>query len=223
MEESYPCPKMTPRQWISNVWYYYKWLILLGVVILSFLTISAVQFLMKTDPDITLLYVGPARVGEEDCANIISYAESFLEDFNGDGEIKADLLTIGVDFDYEKLSYREQIQAMEKYQSYTDEILVGDCCILLLDSNFFESLCNSGVLVNLYAVFEELPPSACHSYGLRLGDTSLHAQAGFSSLPADTVLCLKYASPLTNVDLEDQVEEDIYNLSMFRCFVEGIV
>ncbi len=222
MEENYPCPKMTPRQWVANFWYYYKWLILLGVVILSFLTFCMIQFAMKTDPDLSLLYVGPFQIGEKDCEKIISYTESCLDDFNGDGKRKSALVTISINSDISQLSYREQLQFAEKKQSYVDEILAGDCCFLLLDPAFFDSLQDSGALVNLYAVFEELPPSAVNSYGIRLGDTSLYAREGFSSLPADTVLCLKHASPLAEMDLNDQAAVNVYNLSMFRNFAKEL-
>ena len=94
MEETYICPKMTPKQWIANVWYYYKWMILLAIVVIAFLSICIVQFATKKDADMGILVVSGTPVKESTCSAIVSSAESFVHDTNCDGEVSVQINAI---------------------------------------------------------------------------------------------------------------------------------
>jgi hypothetical protein len=183
---------------------------------ITFILIAIVQYATKLNADVAVLCVGEHPISQLQSEKIAASVASRIEDQNGDDEIFVDIKTIRLYSDFDRLNEGEKIQALENHQSYSTEILSGDACILLLDEYFYLELADSGALVNLYEVFEELPSSAVDYYGLRLKDTPLYALDGFSQLPEDMVVCLKHASVYSPSDLEERVNEDIRNAAMFR-------
>lgn len=220
MAEIYPCPKMNFRQWVANFWYYYKWFVMLGLVFASLIGIATVQYFTKSDPDLSLLYVGPSDVSDAVCKKMITTTESSIYDVNGDGETSAALQTFVLLSDYDMLTSGQKIQAMEEYQGYSDEILSGDGAVLLLDEYFYSELAQNGALVNLYEIYSELPSSAVDSFGLRLGSTPLYKKDGFSSLPADTIVCLKYSAVVGKADPLEKAEADRMNRELFASLLK---
>ncbi len=221
MEEHYPCPKMTVKQWIANFWYYYKWLFIVSVIFIIFIGVCTVQYFSKIDPDVELLYVGSHRVSDQACDQITSYAKEFTKDVNGDGKSTAHIKTIHLIAEFDLLDQGEQIKAMQKYQSYSDEILGGDASVLLLDPYFYDELSQAGALINLYGVFGTLPENATDYYGIPLSKTILYAKEGFSTLPPETMVCLKFSGPVTSLSDEEKFDIDYENIAFFRSFLEG--
>lgn len=221
MEEKYPHPKLTPKQWIENFWYYHKWLFLTVLVFVTFILIATVQMFLKVDPDISFLYVGPKTLGEDDCENIALSSEAFFIDSNGDGEIKSNILTFTLSSDYDELTQGMREQALQEFQGYSDEILSGDATILLLDPYFYEQLAEQGALITLFDVFEEMPSSAVDYCGLELKKTPFAKLPGFSSLPEDTIVCLKIAPVGGEIGLEEQLEIDENTIKQFLALYEG--
>jgi len=221
MEEKYPHPKLTFQQWIANFWYYHRWMFIVVSVFVIFALIATVQYFTKEDPDLSILIVGEATVSQKQCDIISKISSERIDDANQDGSYYVDIRTIRLHSNFDLLNEREKVQAMESYQSYSDEILAGDGCILILDDYFYQELAGTGALINLYEVFSEMPESAVDYFGLRLGDTPLYQLDGFSSLPKDSILCLKYASVYSPNSLDKRVEEDVENMRLFRQLYEG--
>jgi len=221
MEEKYPCPKMTPKQWVENFWYYNKWFVLVGIVFLTLIIIASVQFFSKDEPDVGLTYAGATILSDDVCEKIIRSSEDSVSDVNGDGKSSVDFKNFVLHSDFELLKNEGQkIQAREEFKAYSDEILSGDGCILLLDKYFYEELAENGSLVNLYEIYTELPKSAVDFFGLRLGDTALFKKDGFSSLPADTIVCLKFAPVVGKESDEEKAIRDQLNRELFLELVE---
>ena len=221
MEEKYPCPPMTPKQWIANFWYYYKWFVMLGIVLVLLFGIATVQYFTKSVPDVSLLYVGEFSISDSDCKKIINSTEKVIPDVNSDGEVSVNLQSFALLSDYDYLTDGQKIQAMEEYQEYSDEILSGDGAILLLDEYFYTELAENGALVNLHEIFDELPDSAIDMFGVKLSKTSLYKKDGFSSLPKDTIVCLKFSSVITDKTEIERAEEDLINREIFKTLLES--
>ena len=218
MAEVYPHPKMTFGKWIENVWYYYKWFILLGIVVLTGIVIASVQFFSRTDPDASLLYVGPRVISEENCEKILSVVEKrMLSDPNGDGKLKAEMKTVALSTSYRELIGNE-LPGQTEYNAYLDyqnEILAGDGCILLVDPLFYEELKSDRAIMPLSDIFSELPDFA-KECGFRLQDLSLWKEDGFSTLPGNTVLCFRFASSYSIQDEAERLKIQEENLAVFR-------
>lgn len=216
MEERYDSPKMTPVQWIANFWYYHKWLFLLAVVVLIFLAICIVQYATKEDSDLSVLYVGPAAVSQVSCEEMSQELAGILQDVNGDGSVFCEVRTISQVPSFDRLPPSERNQAMELYRSYLAEILGGDSCLLLVDPYFYHRLSEMNALVSFYEISENFVDASLGDRGVYLKNTPLYQLAGFSSLPEDTVLCLKYFPVVSDFDFEERVEFDENNLNQLR-------
>lgn len=220
MAEIYPCPKMTPKQWIANFWYYYKWFVMLGIVVFTLIAICTVQFFFKADPDLGILYAGAIDVAERDCKEIIAFSESKISDQNGDGKISVSFQNFVLLSEYDLLTEGQQLQAKEEFQAYSDEILSGEASVLILDEYFYGALAEQGALINLYEIFSELPGSAVDYFGLKLSKTPLYKKAGFSSLPADSIVCLKASSAISDLSEIERLERDAANRELFSSLIE---
>ena len=220
MEECYPCPKLTPKQWIENFWYYNKWYVLVAIVFLSLIAIATFQFFKKSEADASILYAGASILSDDCCEKVIDSAQEKLFDVNDDGKVVVEMQNFVLSSDFDLLKNEGQrIQAREEFQAYSDEILSGDGCILLLDEYYYSELAQKGALVNLYEIYEELPKSAVDYFGLRLGDTSLYKLDGFSSLPEDTFVCLKFAPVVGKDSAEEKAIRDQYNRELFKSLI----
>ena len=187
-----------------------------GLVVATFIGIATVQYFTKAEPDVSILYVGSKNLSDADCRKIISSAKERISDWNDDGKIQVNLKNFVLLSDYDLLSHGQKVQAMEEYQEYSDEILSGDGAILLLDAYFFQELAQSGAIVNLYEVYDTLPEAAVGDFGLRLGDTALYQVSGFSALPKETVVCLKFSPVIGNRTPEERAYSDQVNREIFR-------
>ncbi len=223
MEEYYDCPKLTPKKWIENFWYYYKWFFLLGVVVVTFVTICTVQYFTKDDADCGILIVSKETVKGATCKNIVTTAEKMALDVNEDGKVSVIINAITLHSGLSILDRGEREQAREDYKRYSDEILAGESCILILDEYYFLSLAENGNLVNLHAIFPELPKEALNEYGIRLKDTALYSLDGFSELSGDMILCLKFAPVLSDMGEEERVNTEIANEETFRSLYKGVL
>lgn len=220
MEECYPSPKLTPKQWIENFWYYNKWYVLVAIVFLSLIAIATFQFFKKSEADASILYAGASILSDDCCEKVIDSAQEKLFDVNDDGKVVVEMQNFVLSSDFDLLKNEGQrIQAREEFQAYSDEILSGDGCILFLDEYYYSQLAQNGALVNLYEIYEELPKSAVDYFGLRLGDTSLYKLDGFSSLPEDTIVCLKFSPVVGKDSSEEKAIRDQYNRELFKSLI----
>ena len=221
MEEKYSSEKLSLNKWIANFWYYHKWLFLLGVVFVLFAVIATVQYAAKTEPDASLLYVGPQVISNAQADNIRNSVVSVMtEDPDGNGKKSVDLKTITLPSEYgEVLAQEVPIDAArDAYQAYSDELLAGDSCILLLDETFFLELSADGALMPLDEALGAQPENA-DAYGIRLKELKIRHLPGFSSLSGDTVLCIKYVSAQKKESLEELARIEEGNKSVFRDLV----
>lgn len=240
MEEKYPCPKMTPLQRIVNFWYYYKWFVLVGIVFLALIVIATVQYFKKDEPDIAILYAGPTILSDEACDQMTQSCENLIFDLNADGTVsvsmKAFVLNANEDlldsnqeafkngYDVQLLDGQvegRKIQGNEEFKAYNEELLYGESCLLLLDEALFNELAKAGFLVNLKdALGEDFPASAVGEFGVRLVDTKFCRKDGFTSIPFDTVVCLKTSIVMDGEEKEDSAQKNKQNIEIFRELID---
>lgn len=86
-------PELTPKQeqwrkW-KNWWYYYKWYVICGIILLGIIiniTGGYLGWWIKA-PDLQIAYVGKSELPSETVSALESAFTSIVSDFNGDGEI----------------------------------------------------------------------------------------------------------------------------------------
>ncbi len=190
--------KMTPAQWFENVWYHYKWQIIVGFLMIIFLAVSLLQCSQNDEPDVNILHVGPFYISPAAVTEIENTLGKLCDDYNGDGEFNADLLDItvnkfgnesaGVDvtnYDYQKNAYTR----------FQTEIRAGDAVIYLLDEEYFNICIQEGLLTPLNEVLDDayLPEvnEGYGEYGVYLSNLDAYELPGLCEVPATAILCLR--------------------------------
>lgn len=117
------------RKW-RNRWYYYKWYVLCGVILLGILVNAAGNALglWSKAPDFQIAYIGKTQLPQDTVSALEQAFASIAEDFNGDGTVIVQInqYTDGI----------PNADAETAYYEYASEIsLIGD--ISNCESYFF--------------------------------------------------------------------------------------
>lgn len=185
------------RGWASYVYEYYKWPILIGLVILFGIGAGVSQLRRAANPDLAVMYVGPFYLSPsyqtklEEQAAFLS-GEEIAGDYNGDGEYKFNLLDITVDYltDSEGMQYLydDGNSALTRFQT---ELRAGDAMLYFLEPYYYRQAKADGVLQPLAELGEAYAEKSFDGYGVYLGDLDGYLLEGFSRMPAGTVVCLR--------------------------------
>lgn len=188
--------KLSAREWIENMWYHYKWLIIFGFMMIVFVIISLFQFLATKDPDVNILHIGPMYISPAAAEMTETTLTAMSEDYNGDGEIKIEILDITVNkFGNESAgidpqNYDHNNTALQRFQT---EIRAGDTVIYALDKQYFDICVNEGLLEPLDEIIDDafMPEKTVDGYGVYISDLDAYELDGLSSFPETAILCLR--------------------------------
>ena len=211
------------KGWISHIWEYYKWPILIIGVILIGIIIGLRQALSSANPDLAVTYVGPFYLSVDNQNELRNeFAELAGEnqgDFNGDGEFKCSLLDLTItyvrDAEQNTYVYDEQNSVYTRFQT---ELRAGDTLLYFLDQRYYLEAKGEGILQKLDTVLEDASLSF-DGYGLYLGDLPCYSRPGFARMPAGTVVCLRQ-SPSQDAIRYNRTEDSWLNhVAILRAMV----
>ncbi len=193
MEES---KKISFKEWFENLWYHYKWVIILGGIMVVFLIVSLVQCTAKKDIDINILHVGPMTLSHDATELLKDNVASFSDDYTGDGEINVAIHDITVnkfgndEAGGERVNYDVNGKGMQQFQT---EIRAGKAVIYALDEEFFEICVQEGILTPFDQLFSksEMPENVIDGYGVKISELDAYKLEGFSELPEGAILCIR--------------------------------
>ena len=78
---------MTPEEKRKNWWYYYKWHVLIGAVLLGIVGSIVWNALSQVEPDYGIAYVGNSVLPDDTAAALEAGFAALGEDLNGDGRV----------------------------------------------------------------------------------------------------------------------------------------
>ena len=217
--------RMSPREWFENIWYHYKWLIIFGAVLIAFLLISLSQALRIKDPDVNILHVGPMYISAEVAESIETTIGKMSDDYNGDGEIKVEILDITVnkfgneDAGVDPVNYDQNNKGMQRFQT---EIRAGDAVIYALDKQFFDVCVAEGLLTPLDEVIDDayMPENVIDGYGVYISDLEAYELEGLSNIPETAVLCLRRSPDKDEIKYGRTMEEWEGNRNTFANIIK---
>lgn len=193
-------------KWLENYWYHYKW----HTIIISFfvvvIAICAVQSISTTKYDVVVTYAGPQALNAEQRKQFDEVLCSILPpDSKGKTDKKATLNMFRI-FSEEQIKqitsetdstgangYVDRASNAEEFKTYTTHLSTGESSVYLLDPSLYEKLPEEHRVPLAELFGEDLPRGAmADGYGIRLGDTLFYKTSKvISTLPADTIICLK--------------------------------
>ena len=203
-------PFSLPDFWKNN-----KGKIILLVLAAAAIAVCLFQCASKPEYDAYLLYAGPQYIDGETYRKILLSVSSLCAGKAEDPSSFAaafDRITYvprGLAEAYQEGgTYYNGARNAEAEETFRYTLAAGDYCILLLDPELYGSVAETGVFVALPDSVEA--DKRYDDYALRLSALPLYGQAGFSSLPEDTLLVLRDRSFLQSFLLNKAKRQQIY-------------
>lgn len=162
----------------ENIWYYYKWHIIVGALLLLTLGVTVTQCAKKDDPDISILYVGDMDIGKTARQELKKQFGDFYVDANGDGKKNIAVTFMGEN----DKDTKERLQI---------EVVAGDHSIYVLNEEMFNWLLPYKIFAPLKDVLGEVPEGAVNEYGIELKYLDIAETATFSAMPRNSIVCLR--------------------------------
>ena len=160
-------------KWLDNVWYHYKWHILIGVFILFTVTVCIVQCAGRESYDTLFVYAGDHILsGEEREALSRSLGETLAQDYDKDGTKTVQLVTFSISSDGTQIA-----GSANDERDLNSYLLTGECALLLVSPYVYETLNIAERAVPLSELFgEKLPAGAIDESAVLLQDTAFYRQ-----------------------------------------------
>lgn len=194
--------------WIENFWYHYKWPFLAGLLALVVLVVSLVQCVGNGKDDAYVMYAGGHVLTGTAQRDFERSVAAFSEDRNGDGKIVVAIEGCSVFSSEEINSYplNDRAHVMRLSQNdrkaFDQAILEGEASLCFLSPALFEDVVTTGKKDGknrLLPVSEYFPGARGEdcvlyggtAYGVKLSSLPLKTYPGFSTLPEDTILCVR--------------------------------
>ncbi|MGM9646179.1 MAG: hypothetical protein ACI3XS_05775 [Eubacteriales bacterium] len=200
---------------ISNIWYRYKWAIIIISAFIAVFVILIVQMAKKDKNDITIMYAGPKYVTSDIYSSVTGSLTEIMKDYNGDGEKKILFSTITYQTDEQR---KESIDDNDIYgkvmsdaankeslDTFMNQIMSGQVAIYLLDPFFLSDKMYGREFMKVEDVLGYKPDESimCGETGVYLKKTEFAKyMGGFEDLPDDTVICVLKKLVTTKDDLQ---------------------
>ncbi len=212
---------LTFPQKIEHIWFYYKWFILFGLVVVIFAFVCLAQCAEKNDPDVTVMYAGPEIVSNQYIDYIDSAFSSLMEeDYNGDGIKTVEFIRISLATDQNNAVLADTMQAVggddTQQMIFYNQNASGTAVIYLIDEAIYPSM--KEFLTPLDEILDEIPEYAVDEYGIRLADLPCYKSTDLKYLPSNAILCLRSK---TKLRVLNPFDDDYYaaNAAYFRSLV----
>ncbi|MBE6655540.1 MAG: hypothetical protein E7609_01555 [Ruminococcaceae bacterium] len=194
---------------LDNFFYHYKWHTIIAAFLAVVILVCSLQTCSKEPYDVEIMYAGPKNLNDRQTVLDIQNAfAGFATDENGDGKTVARLVAYWVDETYYENAGEKAEGAnvahlannsLTNEKAYHDEIQAGNLSICLVSPYLFYQVHKEGGFMRIDELFPELDESvylkgesgSVNHYAVLLSKTPLGELPGLSTLPRDTILCLR--------------------------------
>lgn len=181
---------------ITNFFYHNKWWLFLAVFFVALASYLTYTYIMRPNPDmIVLVLCDNEAIGNS--AQFEDYIETFIEDYNGNGEIKVSAYYIP----YSDNSYANYQSGNET--KLTTEMQSADAVIVVGGSNINPVLDPNNTLVDLSEIYPD--NVQVRDYGFFLKNTKFAERIGVdpSEITGDLYIGIRKPRNLLYDDMED--------------------
>ncbi len=212
--------KMTFLEWVDNIWYHYKWFIVVGFCALIMFGVAMFQQCSKVEPDAFVYYVGKAGPSAEGIHNFCSDLQDIMpRDFNGDGKKQVDykedifvMYTPDTQTPNSGSQIYNETKQMNIIQSFNIELGMGECIIYIMEPNLFKG--NLDYIKPLNEVLGYEHKEAVEGKGIRISNLRAYYKTALGDFPSDCIICIRQK--------RDGDDKDFYqaNIETFKALVE---
>ncbi len=118
--------KLSFGEWISNIWYRSKWIIICAVFAVFVFGYIIYDSATRIEPDLTVLAISDNNAIYARTAEFQHFFESYAEDINGDGKVNVLIYNISTDYSNPGSVTSSQAQLMTQLQCGDNMIIVSD-------------------------------------------------------------------------------------------------
>ena len=193
-------------RWLENFWYHYKWPFLLGLFMLIVLTVCFTQCAKNgKGNDVHVMYAGDSAPSPNKLRELENLLKEYAPDRNEDGKIVVAIQNYAIYTEDEIRALPEDAQGTaaqlthDNKQQFEQDLYATLC---FLAPELYEAEVEAGGLIPLADMGATVPTGVtamAHGgtvYGVRLFDLPIAARAAFSTMPKDTVLCVRRSSEI---------------------------
>ncbi len=191
------------KSFFVNLWFYHKWHILVGALVLLMIGVATTQCVTKEEPDVNILYIGDLDPGDRDKIN--EGLKQYYDDVNGDGKKVLSLAFMGT----------TDNQTMGRLQT---EVVAGDHVVYIIDPEYYEKLLRYDVLAPLQEILGFTPEGALDKYGVPIKYLDMYTLKGFDKMPMNSVVCIRGTNG-GKVNYKEASDGYKNNVSMFNKLV----
>ncbi len=229
MGEAADEPELKINKW-QNFWYHNKVKVIMISAFAFMLTVAAVQFFSRQNPDIYVIYAGPVHITANENRAFCDALEDIMDDYNGDGKYKAQLTDFvfmteaQIDEFYEQAwetdlePYVDALTNAQTQERYSYEVFGGNAVICILAEDQYLEVYRAGGFIPLAELFDEIPEGAYDDCGILLSDTKFYKFYGTKNMfPEDAVIAVRKLSTLSALTGKKKAEEKhAYHVDMFK-------
>ena len=193
--------------WFENLWYHYKWTIILGAFFLFVAIVCLVQCATTPHRDVYITFGGSHTITREEQQSIEQLFNTISKNTVGDDSVSVGINAYafyteeelralytdpdtgdfdGAAFNMAKGKNTDNLDTLQSYMK------TGDCSIWLVNTAVYEAQhMAETIAVPLSETFGTVPVGAYDEYAIRLGDTAIYQYYEvLQVLPADTLIVL---------------------------------
>lgn len=132
----------TPRKKWDNFWFYHKWHILIGLVVIFLLSLFVRDLFFRVQPDYKIALVTQGTYPSDTQQKLQEAVEKYGKDLNGDGSVQIEILN----FVYPPKNSSDPSAAQLRMASTVKlqaDVSNGDSMLFITDENSFQELQNT--------------------------------------------------------------------------------
>ncbi len=196
----------------DNIWYRYKWAIIIGGILLIIAVVLIAQTAGKKDDDLRLVYMGPSYIADNETRNSLYDIFSVLaEDYNNDGELVINIAS-NVLLNSEQITEEDEegrkpnasqiAKNQELLNTVKQQMQIGDFTIYFIDKGLYEESLK-GAFVNIEEItgidIDENIKYDDYSFYLKKTEFGKYYK-GLEKLPSDTLVLVLQKTVFANED-----------------------
>jgi len=199
----------TPKEKIQNFIYHYKWHTLVALLLVVAILVCSLQFCAKEDYDAYILYAGSKNIGRTaedgdvaEIATVISSLKRITGDFDKNGEVTLNFTNyyfLSADERKDLTDLNEALLANDR-QSISSVLEHSEYYLCFISKAVYEEYHKVGdeeLFISLSEYKEVNPDITLYSdNAILLSSTEAARLPGLSSLPDDTLICIRRPSVL---------------------------
>ena len=213
MEEN-TTAKRSLRERAENYWYHYKWHTVVAAFLVLVITVCSLQMCKKDEYDGFVMYAGAGEISKSssdgdisDYAKSLSSLKGYFSDTDESGSVGVSYLTLFLPSEDElrELESRDDYYVDYSMISNSSEVFKDNMrystyyLVFLSEDWYFEYAEKSeGYFESLENFQLSDSANVAGEYGVYLSSLPIYAKDGISSLPENTVVCLRRLSAVAS-------------------------